>query len=81
MTKSMSSVARVSVRVMMPSDAPSESINNTCGRCARSARLVSGLHVTPDDVIWSYQTYLQVPVSSTLQVHLHDAVLAIQPSW
>ena len=39
-----------------------------------------GQPVTPDDVIWSYQTYLQVPVSSTLQVHLHDAVLAIQPS-
>ena len=39
-----------------------------------------GQPVTPDDVIWSYQAYLQVPVSSTLQVHLHDAVLAIQPS-
>ena len=36
---------------MIPSDAPSESIRITCGRCASRPRLVSGLHVTPDDVI------------------------------
>ena len=36
---------------MIPSDAPSESINVTVGSSASSPRFVSGLHVTPDDVI------------------------------
>ncbi len=36
---------------MNPSDAPSESMSVTSGRCASSPALVSGLQVTPDEVM------------------------------
>ena len=39
-----------------------------------------GQPVTVDDVTWTYQSYLKLPTPSTLQVHLQDAVLAIEPS-
>ena len=39
-----------------------------------------GEPVTVDDVTWTYQSYLKLPTPSTLQVHLQDAVLAIEPS-
>jgi peptide/nickel transport system substrate-binding protein len=39
-----------------------------------------GQPVTVDDVTWTYQSYLKLPTPSTVQVHLQDAVLAIEPS-